>query len=67
MAFDGRYGEGLAVMPWTMTYCVWYGLLLIAQNYIWCAEQAKLGPFPVAVGLAANIAINVLLIPAWGF
>jgi O-antigen/teichoic acid export membrane protein len=66
IAFGGRYDAGLAVMPWTMTYCVWYGLLLVAQNYIWCAERTKLGSVPLAVGLAANIAINVVLIPAWG-
>jgi polysaccharide transporter, PST family len=65
-AFDGRYDEGLSVMPWPMTYCVWYGLLLVAQNYIWCAEKARLATVPVAVGLLANIAINVALIPAWG-
>jgi PST family polysaccharide transporter len=65
-AFDGRYDEGLAVMPWPMTYCVWYGLLLIAQNYVWCAEKAKLATAPVAMGLVANIAINIVLIPAWG-
>ena len=51
VAFQGRYDEGLAVMPWTLTYCVWYSLLLVAQNYIWCAEKAKLGALPLAVGL----------------
>ena len=50
VAFEGRYDEGLAVMPWTMTYCVWYGLLLVAQNYIWCAERMKLGTLPLATG-----------------
>lgn len=65
-AFDGRYDEGLAIMPWPMTYCVWYGLLLIAQNYIWCAEKAKLASVAVAAGLLVNIAINIVLIPAWG-
>jgi O-antigen/teichoic acid export membrane protein len=53
-------------MPWTLAYCVWYGLLLVAQNYIWCAERMKLGTLPLAIGLAVNIALNVLLIPAWG-
>jgi O-antigen/teichoic acid export membrane protein len=65
-AFDGRYDEGLRIMPWPMTYCVWYGLLLVAQNYIWCAEKARLATVPVVVGLVVNIAINVVLIPAWG-
>ncbi len=66
VAFDGRYDEGLAVMPWTLAYCVWYGLLLVAQNYIWCAERMKLGTLPLASGLAVNIALNLVLIPAWG-
>jgi O-antigen/teichoic acid export membrane protein len=65
-AFDRRYDEGLRIMPWPMTYCVWYGLLLVAQNYLWCAEKAKLATLPILAGLLANIAINVLLIPAWG-
>jgi O-antigen/teichoic acid export membrane protein len=65
-AFDGRYDEGLKIMPWPMTYCVWYGLLLVAQNYIWCAEKARLATVPVVAGLLVNIAINVVLIPAWG-
>jgi O-antigen/teichoic acid export membrane protein len=66
VAFAGRYDEGLAVMPWTLTYCVWYGMLLVAQNYVWCAERMKLGTLPLASGLALNIALNVMLIPAWG-
>jgi polysaccharide transporter, PST family len=66
VAFDGRYDEGLKVMPWTLAYCVWYGLLLVAQNYIWCAERMKLGTLPLASGLALNIALNMVLIPAWG-
>jgi O-antigen/teichoic acid export membrane protein len=66
VAFDGRYNDGLAVMPWTMTYCAWYGLLLVAQNYVWCAERMKLGTLPLATGLAVNLGLNVFLIPALG-
>lgn len=66
VAFQGRYDEGLRVMPWTITYCIWYSLLLVAQNYVWCAEKAKLGVLPVVAGLAMNIAINLVLVPAWG-
>jgi O-antigen/teichoic acid export membrane protein len=53
-------------MPWPMTYCGWSGLLLVAQNYLWCAEKAKLATLPIVAGLIANISINVALIPAWG-
>jgi O-antigen/teichoic acid export membrane protein len=41
-------------------------LLLVAQNYIWCAEKTRLSTIPLAAGLAMNIALNVVLIPAWG-
>jgi O-antigen/teichoic acid export membrane protein len=40
--------------------------LLVAQNYVWCAEKAKLGVLPVFGGLAMNIAVNLFLVPAWG-
>jgi O-antigen/teichoic acid export membrane protein len=66
VAFEGRYDDGLAVMPWTLTYCVWYALLIVAQNYIWCAEHTRLGAIPLAVGLAVNTALNFVLIPTWG-
>jgi O-antigen/teichoic acid export membrane protein len=65
-AYAGQYDEGFKVMPWTLTYCVWYGMLLVAQNYIWCAERMKLGTLPLAIGLMVNVAINLALIPAWG-
>jgi O-antigen/teichoic acid export membrane protein len=40
--------------------------LLVAQNYIWCAEKTRLSTIPLAAGLAINIALNVVLLPAWG-
>jgi O-antigen/teichoic acid export membrane protein len=64
--FQGRLDRGLQVMPWTMTYCVWYSLLLVAQNYAWCAEKAKLAILPLIAGLLANVAIDLCLIPTWG-
>jgi O-antigen/teichoic acid export membrane protein len=66
VAFQGRYNEGLAVMPWTLAYCVWYSLLLVAQNYVWCAEKTKLGTLPLLAGLMLNVGINLVLVPAWG-
>ncbi len=66
IAFKGKLDNGLAVMPWTMTYCVWYSLLLVAQNYAWCAEKAKLAILPLVAGLVINIAIDLTLIPTWG-
>jgi O-antigen/teichoic acid export membrane protein len=64
--FQGRLDRGLQVMPWTMTYCVWYSLLLVAQNYAWCAEKAKLTILPLIAGLLVNVGIDLYLIPTWG-
>ncbi len=66
LAFEGKYNAGLVVLPWTLTYCVWYALLIVAQNYIWCAEKTRLGSLPLGIGLAANIALNMVLLPIWG-
>jgi O-antigen/teichoic acid export membrane protein len=66
VAFEGRYDGGLAVLPWTLTYCSWYATLLVAQNYIWCAEKTRLSTIPLAAGLTVNFALNMALIPAWG-
>jgi polysaccharide transporter, PST family len=66
IAFQGRYDQGLAVMPWALTYCVWYSMFVVAQNYIWCAEKTRLAALPWAAGLVLNIAVNLVLIPAWG-
>jgi O-antigen/teichoic acid export membrane protein len=66
VAFEGRYDVGLTVLPWTLTYCVWYALLIVAQNYIWCAEKTKIGSVPLGIGLVANILLNLVLLPIWG-
>ncbi|HEY3393580.1 MAG TPA: lipopolysaccharide biosynthesis protein [Lacipirellulaceae bacterium] len=66
VAFEGRYDEGLAVLPWTLTYCIWYSLLLVAQNYIWCAERVKWSTVSLAAGLVINFGLNLVLIPVWG-
>ena len=66
VAFQGRYDDGLAILPWTLTYCLWYSLLIIAQNYIWCAERGRIGTVPLALGLGVNVVLNLFLIPAWG-
>ncbi len=62
----GKYDQGLAVLPWTLTYCIWFSLITIAQNYLWCAEKARLGTLSLLIGLIANLLLNVLLLPRFG-
>lgn len=66
VAFQGKFAGGLTVLPWTLTYCIWFGMWNIAQNYLWCAEKARFGTVALFVGLVANIVLNSLLLPRWG-
>jgi O-antigen/teichoic acid export membrane protein len=63
---QGRYTDGLAVLPWVLSGCVLSGVYLVAQNYLWCAEHPRLAAVPLAAGLAINALLNLLLVPLWG-
>lgn len=65
-AFGDKYAAGLAVMPWTLTACVWSALLLIAQQYVWCAEKSHRASVPLVIGLATNVVLNLVLLPRFG-
>ncbi len=62
----GKYDQGLAVLPWTVTYCLWFSMIMLAQNYLLCAEKARLATLAFFIGLAINLALNVLLLPRFG-
>ena len=66
VAFRGKYAGGLAVMPWTLIYCTWFGLAIVAQKYLWCAERAGRVSVALVVGLAINVALNLALLPRLG-
>lgn len=66
---QGRYAGGFAVLPLTLTYCTWYSIFLIAQDYLWIREKGKQAFVIVAIALMANILLNLALIPRyelWG-
>lgn len=62
----GKYDQGLNVLPWTLTYCVWFSLIALGQNYLLCAEKAGLGAVAFFMGLALNLALNLALLPRFG-
>ncbi len=66
VAFEGKFSSGLAVLPWTLVYCNWFGIALVAQNYLWCAEKARLASVGLLAGLAVNVVLNALLVPRMG-
>lgn len=66
---QGRYNDGLAVLPLALIYCIWFSLFIVAQDYLWVAEEGKFGVVAIGVGVAANLILNALLIPKyelWG-
>ena len=63
---EGRYNDGLAVLPLTLVYCTWFGLFTVGQDYLWVAERGKLVFATAALGLAVNIGLNLALIPSFG-
>jgi PST family polysaccharide transporter len=64
--FRNKFEGGLEVLPCTLAYCGWFGLFAVAQNYLWCAERAALSSLPLVVGLAMNVALNLLWLPVYG-
>ena len=63
---QGKYDDGLAVLPWTLAGCSWYGFYAVAHNYLWCAEKTRQATLPLAAGLFVNILLNLMLLPIWG-
>ena len=66
VAFQGKFAGGMAVLPWTLAYCIWFGVAMVAQQYLWCAERAGLVGLALAAGLAVNIGLNLILLPRLG-
>lgn len=61
--FQGKYDGGLAVLPWVLTFCAWFGVTYIAEMYLFCTERVRIVSGAMIVGLLANIGLNLLLLP----
>ncbi len=66
VAFQGKFARGKDALPWTLTYCTWFGLVTVAQLYLWCAERARLSCLALLIGLVTNVVLNLLLLPHFG-
>ena len=66
VGLEGKYNGGLAVLPWTFIYCAWFSLNVLVELYLLCSEKAFLSACALAVGLVANIALNLVLLPILG-
>lgn len=65
VVWSQKFPLGYAVLPWTLAYCSWFGMVVIVQNYLFCAEKAKLVSIALAFGLLLSIVMNLLLLPKY--
>lgn len=61
----GKYNDGLAALPWALVGAIWFATMIVMQNYLLCAEKAKLVTAACAVGVIVNVGLNYFAIP-WG-
>lgn len=63
---QGRYSDGMQLMPMALCFCTWNALVGIGQCYLLTAEKGRVIPVAMAAGLAANLALNSVLLPRMG-
>lgn len=66
VVFQRRFDAGALVLPWTLTYCVYFSMFAILQAYCLSCEKAYLGTLSLGIGLAANVVLNLVLLPRYG-
>jgi polysaccharide transporter, PST family len=62
----GKFDVGLEMLPWTLMYFAWFGVMCIARVYLWCAEKVWLVSIAYLGGLVLNIGLNLVLVPPLG-
>jgi PST family polysaccharide transporter len=63
---QGRYDAGLQILPGTLVYCIWFGLTILTESHLLCAEQARSTSLALILGLVVNIVLNAILLPWLG-
>jgi len=63
---EGRYSDGMQVMPMALCFCTWNSLVMIGQCYLLTAEKGRSIALAMTVGLIANLILNAVLLPVYG-
>jgi O-antigen/teichoic acid export membrane protein len=61
-----KYQEGLEAMPLALIYCCFSASSVLLQNYFWCAEKGRVVGLITALGLVANLLLNLWWVPVFG-
>jgi polysaccharide transporter, PST family len=65
-ALGDKFGVGRDLFPWALACSLWTGIAVISHNWLWCAERSRLVTIGMAIGLAANVGLNLVLLPRYG-
>lgn len=63
--FAGKFAAGLSVLPFTLACAVWLCMFNGVKTYLWCAEQVWLVSMAFVAGIAANVGLNLVLLPRY--
>lgn len=63
---EGRFSEGLAIMPLALAHCCLLATATLLQNYFWCIEKGRVVGFILALGLLVNLGLNAWWVPIYG-
>ena len=63
---QGRYSDGMQLMPMALCFCTWNALVGIGQCYLLTAEKGRAIATAMAAGLATNLVLNSILLPRLG-
>jgi len=63
---EGRYNDGLTLMPIVFVFCIWASLVTLGENYLLVAERGRWVAYCLAGGLLVNLGLNAIFVPRWG-
>jgi len=63
---QGRYSEGLRLMPQAFVICIWMALISLGQLHVWLNERGKWVGVTLSVGIVVNLVLNYLWLPSYG-
>jgi len=66
LLFAGKYGGGPDLMAAVLVFTAMMGMYSMIDPYVLCLEKPWLSAVSAMVAITANVALNVVLIPAYG-
>jgi O-antigen/teichoic acid export membrane protein len=63
---QGRYADGLRLMPHAFVICIWGAMIALGQLHVWLNERGRWVGYALAAGIAVNLVLNYLWLPMFG-